>query len=484
MKTSLFFLFLVVGFQAIAQTYILDNTFGNNGTRTIENGFTSGTAVLHNGFYYLSGGDALFAKIAKVDYNGNLVSSFGSGGFKTLDPSGFYDISIRNIKTAGNSIYAYGGTDTSTNNCLIYKINEDGSFDSTFGTNGCVIMSFGIDSYIEGMVVDASGKLYCMGYKRDINQMILFRVNTNGTLDYTFDASGFKTFGQNRRGYLFTPYNNGFLMVCGIGSTAPNIYSMSIIKVDADGNTDNSFGVNGIRTVAIPQGYFLDGFSQQYYDEKLYLTTFKTSSNVLIYDLVSDEIVSHNYSNYTYCNFNVSVDGIYLTGFNACGITTPAYLCQNNFNLRKLHLDGTPDPDFQNNTVYTYYFPSSYSRSWAIVKDDNSKIFISGSITANPNTSFGMIRLTEGTLGTAQNDYKNPTTHPNPFENEIQVNLQMPITDIELYDVSGRLLAHPKFEGADYNYTVNLSFLSQNGTYFLRLTKADGLVVTQKIIRK
>lgn len=484
MKTPLFLLFLVVGFQAIAQTYILDNTFGNNGTRTIENGFTSGTAVLHNGFYYLSGGDALFAKIAKVDYNGNLVSSFGSGGFKNLDPSGFYDISIRNLKTDGNSIYAYGGIDAATNNCVIYKINEDGTFDNSFGTNGRAMINFGTDSYIEGLLIDASGKLYCMGYKTDINQMILFRVNVDGTLDYTFDASGFKTFGQNRRGYLLTPYDDGLLMVCSIGSTTPNVYSMAIIKIDANGNTDNSFGVNGVKTVAIPTGYFLSGFSQQYYDNKLYLTTYKTSSNVLIYDLVSDEIVSHNYSQYTYCNFNVSADGIYLTGFRTCGIFTPAYLCENNFNLRKLHLDGTPDTDFQNNTVYTYYFPSSYSRSLSIVKDGSGNIFLSGSITANPNTSFGMIRLTEGTLGTAQNDYKIPAVYPNPFESEIHVNLQMPITDIELLDVSGRSLAHPKFEGAGYNYTINLSSLSQKGTYFLRLTKADGSLATQKIIRR
>lgn len=74
---------------------------------------------------------------------------------------------------------------------------------------------------------------------------------------------------------------------------------------------------------------------------------------------------------------------------------------------------------------------------------------------------------------------------PNPFSNLLQINFKKGISknmEIEISDVTGRVILKNKIELNQTNYLFNTSSFS-SGIYFLKIINKDGILISEKIIK-
>lgn len=134
---------------------------------------------------------------AVVRYNtdGSLDTSFDSDGKVLVDFAGGSDIGRGVAIQSWDQKIVVGGKAEGTNGDFgAIRLNTDGSLDTSFDTDGRVSVS--LDSGNDnpyGIALQTNGKIVLGGYKAGTNSMAAVRFNTDGSLDTTFDSDGIAT---------------------------------------------------------------------------------------------------------------------------------------------------------------------------------------------------------------------------------------------------------------------------------------------------
>ncbi|MGH1520358.1 T9SS type A sorting domain-containing protein [Chryseobacterium sp. JK1] len=179
--------------------------------------------------------------------DGTQDSSFGNGGTLAL---GFTYRYIKVIVKNNNEIFIAGQkiVAVSDQRIVVTKLQSDGSFDSSFGTAGTFLYSVGqnVDGSAHlmflnnGKIIGFTSGSICNG--NNCFGLISYRLNANGTLDTTFKNTGISVTPVQSDStpvkVLRLPDNT--FMISGTGW-----YNTYALKMDEDGNLDNSFGLNG-----------------------------------------------------------------------------------------------------------------------------------------------------------------------------------------------------------------------------------------------
>jgi uncharacterized delta-60 repeat protein len=126
---------------------------------------------------------------------------------------------------------------------VIWRYNSDGSLDNTFGNNGIVVHhnAAGGNSHDVGysIYVDNNGKIYVTGYSvnsSDNLDMVIWRYNSDGSLDNTFGNNGIvvhhNAAGGNSDdgGNSIYVDSNGKIYVTGYSENRNDNYDMVIWK--------------------------------------------------------------------------------------------------------------------------------------------------------------------------------------------------------------------------------------------------------------
>ena len=171
--------------------------------------------------------------LVRLNPNGTLDPGFGSGGKVTNNLGGTWSVA-RNLHVyADGSILAGGDRLTSPYSTYVFiRYLSNGQPDTSFGDNGILTMEAGGASRIEGMFVEADGKIVGAGHWRDpgntnTNVMIM-RLRSDGSMDETFGTGG-HTFvdinGLNDAGHDLAVQSDGKYVLAGIaslGSSSPS----------------------------------------------------------------------------------------------------------------------------------------------------------------------------------------------------------------------------------------------------------------------
>jgi uncharacterized delta-60 repeat protein len=139
-------------------------------------------------------------------------------------------------------------------NVALARYNTNGSLDTTFGTNGKVeidVANAGTADAIDKIALQADGKIVAVGYTMSgyDNRFLIMRFNSNGTLDTTFNSTGYRIehFTENTTEAAKTVaiQPDGNIVVAGYGIRPDGKYTISILRLTTAGLLDATFSGDG-----------------------------------------------------------------------------------------------------------------------------------------------------------------------------------------------------------------------------------------------
>jgi uncharacterized delta-60 repeat protein len=211
------------------------------------------------------------AVVARFTASGAVDS--GGGGFGqpttgyTLTSFGAETNLLTNLALQADNKLVVVGT-ASGRGLLVARYTANGVLDTTFNGNGYVaLLPDGLTHVggYHGITLQTDGKIVASGTFREIGgsyDMLVARYNTNGTLDTTFGAgSGYvrldidgaaaPTFGA-RSDVLIQP--NGKIVVAGAVPTTAGANNILVVRLNADGTPDSTFGPGGFKAGSLLSG--------------------------------------------------------------------------------------------------------------------------------------------------------------------------------------------------------------------------------------
>ena len=425
---------------------LIDNSFGNNGIINsqlaqilVENKVysPSGLAVLPNNKFYLlvssfsSSSNNYIIKLSENGlpdntFNGNSVINFGIG-------TGLYNDLANTIQLQPDGKILVGGTSEAPVGMFytLVRLNSEGTFDSTFGTNGKVhTQLFTGLSGIQSIVVLPSGKILTGGYCNDglTRRYVLVQYTANGTLDSSFGTNGITVIPaiqsfrwDELKKIIVKP--DGKILVGGLTNSLnqPNaVYGIGLTQYLANGTLDSSFGING--KVIIPNRNIGD-------------IAFQIDGKILV----------------------------------ACAV--------NGFELIRLLENGDFDSNFFNGGTVSEFSNYINNNAYGVLVQSDNKIVVTGNIgiSNTPSTldyCVAAMRLTPGVLNnqdfTIINDI---VVYPNPNNGSFIVNsenLKGETFKVAVYTILGQKVQELN-DAILVNKTINLIGLP-TGTYFLKFS--------------
>jgi uncharacterized delta-60 repeat protein len=243
---------------ALAATGDLDISFGTNGIAiTTVPGSTFAAfpdvAVQPDGkvvisFSANSASSGFDMILARYNPNGSLDTTFSGDGIVTSPfASGDFDQVKAVALQPDGKILVAGGVGSSF---AVVRFNPDGSLDTSFDGDGIVVTSLFSSGNFRAISVQADGKIVAAGSVLNSSNQDFFavvRYNANGSLDTSFGTSGSTTadFGVIDFFTDLTIQPDGKILALGTGNVSSSTPSVAIMRLNSNGSFDNSFDGDG-----------------------------------------------------------------------------------------------------------------------------------------------------------------------------------------------------------------------------------------------
>ncbi len=352
-----------------------------------------------------------------AQYAGYLDASFGINGKTTTSISNDDDVATcMTLQPDGKIILGgFTGSGTMIDFALI-RYNTDGSIDNSFGTNGIATASFdspnaGSD-IIAALNLQADGKIVAVGTTKQssITQACIARFDSNGTLESSFNNNIGYYFAGTANYYLFPTgvkiMGNGKIIVTGTfeGSFAGDFF---IIKLNADGTPDITFGNNGMVVTPLENtGYPDNSYAMEMQlDGKLVmvgsnLQYFSEGLTFVIARLNNDGQLDPNFNTVGFVRLNITFFGddiaynvaVQPDGKIVAVGTLNEGTANSDFLIVRCNGDGSMDNSFGTNGIVTTDFIGGIDGAREVLIQSDGKIIAIGYATANGAFRFGLAR--------------------------------------------------------------------------------------------
>lgn len=192
--------------------------------------------------------------LVRLSLDGVSDANFGANGITSFSLSSKIDSGISVIEQPDNKYVITGYMDEGASGKLaVVRFNNDGTIDSNFGDLGKINLTFK-GSYSKGfdLALQPNGKIIIVGLDGNVlntrDDIALARINTDGSLDSTFNSIGFNTLNisYDNLDYAWSVIltNNDQIIVSG--TTAGGGNSALLAKFNNDGSIDHTFKDSGI----------------------------------------------------------------------------------------------------------------------------------------------------------------------------------------------------------------------------------------------
>lgn len=184
----------------------------------------------------------------------SIDATFGSSGVVALSLSSGSEAFECVALQADGKILAAGWANAGANKQLVVvRLNSNGTLDTSFSSDGVVTLSFGgTDERAQGIAVQADGKILVGGYSATgpisvptSSSFVLARLLEDGSLDTSFDSDGVVTtsFGGLAFARGLVIQSDGKAI---LGGDAGNAFALA--RYNTDGSLDTTFDGDGLVT--------------------------------------------------------------------------------------------------------------------------------------------------------------------------------------------------------------------------------------------
>ncbi len=176
----------------------------------------------------------------RLDTDGQLDTNFGTNGISTTDATGGDDIPNAILILPDDKILLIGGNDLS-----LVRYNADGTLDDSFGTNGVQTMTPPIaNSFVTGAALQSDGKILITG-DDDGDSAYVTRLQNDGSSDSEFGTNGSVILKINDTATVtrgISLQSSGAIIITGFSSDT----GLFVAQLSPEGSTDTSFGSDGL----------------------------------------------------------------------------------------------------------------------------------------------------------------------------------------------------------------------------------------------
>ncbi|HWA12369.1 MAG TPA: DUF4347 domain-containing protein, partial [Burkholderiales bacterium] len=245
----------------IAVTGALDRAFSGDGLATADfstNDQARGIALQADGRILVAGegyngGAAQEFLVARFNADGTPDTGFGDAGhaFTAFGPSPS-TVAGMALQADGGILVAGSGNSTGTQDFQLVRYNDDGSLDTGFGTNGKVSTDLdGFDDVAHGVLLQADGRI--LVYGESFGDLALMRYNADGSNDGSFGSNG-RVFTPPPGGYsavanAAAQQADGRIVVAGAANLDGFSSDAAVARYSDTGALDPTFGSGGFVTV-------------------------------------------------------------------------------------------------------------------------------------------------------------------------------------------------------------------------------------------
>jgi uncharacterized delta-60 repeat protein len=193
-------------------------------------------------------------RLAKLTSAGVLDTGFATNGFATIHSgSGMSNVYVRDLQIApSGSLYVIGFASGNSSSTKVYKVQANGSLDSSFATNG----ELTLPSQLSRVGADGSGNLYAGGQtSSNPTDARIVKYTSSGTADTAFGTNGEVVFNTSQTSSesigAVAVANGKITAVVRVSSMGGMMMSFteSAVRVDTDGDVDASFGTAGVASL-------------------------------------------------------------------------------------------------------------------------------------------------------------------------------------------------------------------------------------------
>lgn len=343
-------------------TGTIDNTFNGTGIAQVNNGLTDSCRsmqVASDGSIFLFGNSSGNMVVAKLTAAVGLDASFGAGGLTSADITGNndYDYAADSALLSDGRLVVIGYTYLDTEEYSIARFNPDGTMDTTLNGTGTGFYDIDGDPYddIWDILLQADGKILIGGTseKSDEGSFAVKRLNTNGSFDATFGASGTATttpvsgrYSLIKKMHLLA---NGKILAAGTD------YDQFILaRYLANGSLDTSFAAGaGIALTEISAGN----------GERVSSMLVQADGKIIVTGSYNNDLALVRYSSEGILDTSFGSSGISVLDLGVVDEASTAYeladgkllvagVTQDKFMLLRLNADGTLDTSFASGAGY------------------------------------------------------------------------------------------------------------------------------------
>jgi uncharacterized delta-60 repeat protein len=509
----------LMGSFSYGQTLVPDIGFANNGivvTQVNNKSSIIHDMLLQNDGKIVAAGETVdvgfrHTCIARYNTDGSPDNSFGVNGMTNINVGYSEAYASVAIQADGKIIAAGNETVVDTvnqmpiysNRPFLARYKTDGTLDSTFGVNG--IHKLGIlDSYtqksISGISILPDGRIVVAGsIFSGLYRMLLVCLETNGTYDVTFELNGLGIYiveqGEPSVLYDMEIQQDGKMVLAGYSGlaalTGPPHTEMGFIRVNSNGDLDNTFGNNGTvsldlsGSVTNPVGIVND---LQIDASGNIFAAGNVNNGLAVVKLNTDGILDASFgqggvlldtSRETAQKMCVLPDGdILVTAIKANGNPYST-----DINIHQASASGVINTSFGNGGDLIIN-SANFERAHGILVQNDGKILIGG-YTANQTSAenYTLWRFSESPTGIVQTALPQAMIYPNPVSDRLIIHLneqRKAGIALRMTDITGRTIISKSINAETYE--MNITGLA-SGVYMLELYFAEG-AETFKIVKQ
>jgi uncharacterized delta-60 repeat protein len=433
----LLFCFTSLTSIAIAIPSDLDPGFGTGGKVlsspvTSQSNSVSGSALQADGKIVIAGAVNISATeehflLARYNTDGSLDTSFGAGNGWVSTKFNDYAYAVSVAMQPDGKIVAGGITYTRfpDNSYVEYlalaRYNTDGTLDTTFGTGGKVLISFQgfvsttllYSDFLRLVKIAPDGKIVVSGYSLQSgffkSQIILARLNVDGSLDTSFGTNGRVITPQifwNDVVNDMLVQSDGSIVVVGKVST-PNNSNTGHIAVKYNSAGGIVWTYQKLSTDFTPHGAGTGGVAAQ--PDGKFVLVGALDGKIFAMRLNADGTADSSFNSITAApngaaeSAAIQPDGKIVVSFDSKPSGTPP---NSTFSVARYNTNGSLDTGFNGTGFLQTSVMQNINHHGRVFIQPDGKILVAGSLYSNTLGSFfAMVRYLGGTLATHKTDF-------------------------------------------------------------------------------